>query len=299
MIHPYRYKFKAPWITGSTTGLPGFSGDLLPLPAAEHPDSEEFGGRAINLDSLALAELETQGARYQQAARKRQGNRFKPMYRRRRLPRRRRSFKRTRAYTRRPNVGRIALRKIMQLERNEEKKYQVDTAASFNCAAAVVTWSRAALGPLLSQGDTSATRSGIKVTVKDLSLRITLNAVAAMPLGGQVRLVLTWDRRPAGALATATSLFTADSFFSPLNVVGISRGRYQVIFDRVFNFQGADVRASDTFYWKGNLQTQFNGGNTGLIGDVDKGVFILWAAGNNNVQVVSVDYGFRIRFTDD
>lgn len=210
----------------------------------------------------------------------------------------RRSFKKVTGYRERPNAGRLAMRKIRQLKRNIEKKYVVENAGSLTVENGLI-WHKYCLGPMLQQGDASTMRHGVKVTVKSLALRYSLNAAAAMPLGGLVRVCLVWDKRPQGVNPDGDDVFNSDTIYAGMNIVGMNRGRFIMIFDKIYEFQANEVRHMDSFYCKGNFQTEYNTGNAGTLADIDKGCFFLFAAGASNAQDVTINYGFRIRFTDD
>lgn len=223
----------------------------------------------------------------------------RPMYRRRY---RRRNFKNTYRRRRRAlsggrNAGRIALRKVMQMQRNTEKKDLSSSAATMQIpigGAAIIE----GFGPYMTTGTVNGSRIGNKVTIVSLCLRVNVKLTVIEALGCTVRLILVYDRHPRGANAGATDMLTSDDTLSGYNIDMDNRGRFQFLFDRTIQFGTDQGDWNDMWFKKMNKQVIYDG-NAGDVTDVEKGNFLFMALGRNNAAAINVDYGYVFRYTDD
>ncbi len=216
-------------------------------------------------------------------------------YRRRRY-RRRRNFKNYRRYSGSPNAGRIALRKVVALERQQEEKYVISTNIPQIPigGAAIID----GIGPYMARGDDINTRTGNKITVKSITVRVQVRLTAIEALGTTVRLMLVYDRRPVGADAGITNMLIADDFLSPYQVIGNDKGRFQFMADRTISFDTNDTKWSDAFFLRKSLDIEYDG-NAGTVADVQKGNFLIVGMAQGNAAAIDIDYYARIKFTDD
>jgi len=221
---------------------------------------------------------------------------IRKMYRRRGR-RFRTSFKNSRrGYGRRPNAGRLALRKVKQLERTVEEKTLYSVSGTMNIPIggnAII----AGFGPYCVRGDTRSTRDGSKITVKSLAMRININLTALETLGCSVKLMLVYDRRPNKANAGINNMLFSDDFLSAYNNEGNDRGRFQFLTDRIIGFDSTQAHWNDQFFMKKDLNIVYDG-NAGTVADVDKGNLLIVALAKDNAAAITVDYSFNIKFVD-
>lgn len=183
------------------------------------------------------------------------------------------------------------------MERNIELKALESHADSFDVAIAGAC-SVEPFGPYMQQGTTDGTRIGDKITVKTLSLKFNVKLNALEADGTSLRLVLLWDRRPAGAQAAVTDIFEVDDMLTHYNVKGPNKGRFQFLFDRMITFDSVQGEWNDNYFIQRDFQVEFQG-NAGTIADVEKGLFILAGFSKGNAAAITVNYGWRFRYTDD
>lgn len=220
----------------------------------------------------------------------------------RRYYRRRRSFKRyyprrRRAISGGRNAGRIALRKIKQMERNQEKKElravnqtsQIPIAGAFQVNG---------FAPYCAQGTTDATRIGDKITVTSIMVPVNIQLTGAEAQGCSVRIILVMDRRPGGADPGVTDVLTDDDILAPINRAPAVRGRFQVLFDRTISFSANICTWDDRFYKKTNILAKYEG-NAGTVADLQAGHLVMLSGARGNAAAINVDWGFRILFTDE
>ncbi len=222
------------------------------------------------------------------------------MYRRR-YGRRRRSFKRSygkKYYGRRPNAGRIALRKINKLERQREKKYIATVGASdvipIGGAMQIVGF-----GPYMVQGDTDQTRDGSKITVKSLMMKFNVTCSSLEADGATVRIIVCYDRRPNGADAATGNVLLTNSYLAPYNTVGNDKGRFQIIADRLITFDTVQMQWNDTLFVKKNLNVIYDDDNFGDVRDLAKGNFLIIAGATNVADEVDVNFTWKFRYEDN
>lgn len=190
-----------------------------------------------------------------------------------------------------------ALKLIRKFQKDEEEKY-IDTSPSITLPFAADAWAFFLVNPL-SQGTTSITRIGAKVTFKSLLARLTLTRDPTETNGLVFRFVILYDRKPAGAAPTATTIWKADFINEPLNRA--NAGRFAILYDKIFNIN------NDTFSytWKIYLDLKrvskgdYGLGNAGTIADISKGSIYMCAIGNQvEVADCNVSGRCRVAYTD-
>lgn len=184
--------------------------------------------------------------------------------------------------------------------------YQVNTTGSFTLLNGCV------------QGTDYTNRIGRKIVVKSVYIRgavyvepAVTPAVATAP-AQQARMILFLDLQPNGAAPAATDLLTAANPYSMLNLN--NRDRFRILRDEVFVFDPyfnvttatqAQAAVTNTYkevncYKKLNLESIYNAGNAGTIGDIQSGaLYMFWigsvpaGAADSNANVST-----RVRFLD-
>lgn len=166
----------------------------------------------------------------------------------------------------------------------------------------------------LTQGTDSTTRIGRKVCMRSIQGRWTFTlqntAGGVFPagvVGGQVRLLIVYDKQSNGVAPVATDILQGGAttqLVSPINLN--NRERFVVLIDKFVtldpnNMQSATIK----FYKKMPRKAEdviFNAGNAGTVGDIQTGsVYALWCT---TVQATAgttlcIFPWNRIRFIDD
>lgn len=190
------------------------------------------------------------------------------------------------------NPGVIALRRVQNLERAVEPKQKV-TTIDMDSGGTVAQCLN-----LMAQGDDRATRSGNYTMLKSVSLRATISASAAEADGYMCRIAIVYDKRPAAAACTWASIFTPDTIDGLIVNEGASRGRFSIIADRTFIFDGTRVHNQLSGFWRLNKIADYSLGNAGTIADMNKGaLWVLCKFAKNGAQI-DVDGSARLIFTD-
>lgn len=182
----------------------------------------------------------------------------------------------------------------------------------------LATWVGPNLLNPLGQGTTAQTRIGRKVRVKSIQLRFLWTQLASNSTATMTnpRIMIVYDRNPAGALPAVTDIFTANNILSFLNLN--NSDRFLVIYDqflmdeKVRNMPdvhaaaltATNVSAHGKMYkkFKVPLESQYNDTNSGTITDLEKGSFLVLACCDGaqifTTGTLTLTYNSRIRYTD-
>lgn len=223
-----------------------------------------------------------------------------PLKKRMSYRRRRRNFKKPygrKYYGRRPNAGRIALRKVNQLIRNKELK-MIEASDGTDQIPVGGAAQIIGIGPYCAGGTSDDDRIGDKITLKSIAMKFQIALSALEALGTVVRMMLIYDRRSNGADAAVSDVLTGNTIFDAISRDGPSRGRFQVLFDRVVPFDSTQTMWAENYYKKMNLQCVYSG-NAGTVADLDKGNFLLITMAKGNAAPINVNFGVRFLFNDD
>lgn len=190
-----------------------------------------------------------------------------------------------------------ALQLIRKFKRDEEVKYLQSMADTAQIPIGG-NWIVNGFGPYCSQGTTVTTRIGNKVSIKDLTVRGLIKLTALEATGTSVRVIFVYDRKPAGADAASSDVFTTDNQLnSGYNILGASKGRFQIFFDRTYSFSSVATQRSFKMYTQKTFPIVYNG-NAGTVADLQRGNLLMMAMAEGNAAAINVDFGWRIRFTD-
>lgn len=203
-------------------------------------------------------------------------------------------------YWRNRGAGAKATRALMlinKFKKQEERKIIVDDQNTMQIPIGG-NWIQQGFGPYCVQGNAVGQRLGNKTTVESLAMRWNIQLTALEELGTLVRLVILYDRRPAGAdLANANvfqhgneinSSYTADEEF---------KGRFQILMDKTISFDSVEGQLSGKGFFKKALKITYNA-NNGTVVDIQKGNFLIYAMAQGNAAAIDVNYGFKFTFTD-
>lgn len=212
--------------------------------------------------------------------------------------------RRTYTRTRRPRMSSVKRQSIRtggwhNPSRGGELKY-IDTSIAQNVTFGVATFTAPQLLNGVIQGSDATNRIGRKINLKSIYVRGTWWAGPTSTSGAPLRVIIFYDKQANAAAPAATDLLLASDFTSPNNLN--NRDRFVVIADQVLSTisNTGDPTTTMECYKKINLETLFNSGNAGTIGDITSGsLWIMFAQsgqlGTANGQFV---YRARVRFDD-
>lgn len=134
-------------------------------------------------------------------------------------------------WSRRVDPGREALRIARSLQRQKERRVGESTTT----IATVTTTASVQLLNNLAQGDTSASRTGDKVTIKGYRARFILKGNSTATLTQLCRvLVIRWNQQqPSTDLPLTQALTSADMFGIDFNYAGFKE--CSVLYDKTFS----------------------------------------------------------------
>lgn len=189
----------------------------------------------------------------------------------------------------------VALRMIRRLK-NEVEVKSCTGDVNLTCNAAGSLWVFQHLNAV-AQGDTELTRDGNKTMMKSLSTNLLIESTGA-ETGFLIRVIIFYDRKPAGALPTAATLFLDDQPHTIYNWQGNSKGRYQIIYDRMMVVVGPNRVGALKIFLPINKKTDYDLSNLGTIADISRGSLFIACSCEGNANNVDIDGSYRLKFTD-
>lgn len=161
-------------------------------------------------------------------------------------------------------------------------------------------------------------RIGRKICIRSVYLRGFIQSRLADALGSDsvaptnlVRVILFWDKQPAGAAPAITDLLKESSPVSQLNLN--NRDRFVIVKDKNYFIGPITCDNTHSELWAGgNLgypfkiykrlkkEVVFNAGSAGTIADINSGALYLFTLGNRNSGLTTAycTYTSRVRFDD-
>ncbi len=207
----------------------------------------------------------------------------------------------------RGGAGAMASRALMLIRRfNKDEEVKEDyNSLLTNTVPLTDTWSTCSILAQVEQGASSVQRIGNKINMVSLAVRGYVSISNAETSNSATRVIIFYDRRPNGVLTTVgTDVLTSNSVSGMIKTDNAqTRGRFQILYDRVFTFPGttaAGTRPSRKyfkFFIKKNLKTEYNN-NTALIADFDKGVLLLSACSADASHDGAVVINTKYKYTD-
>ena len=150
------------------------------------------------------------------------------------------------------------------------------------------------------QGSDATNRIGRKIVMKSLLLRGTFSLAATSTGGSPIRIILFYDKQANASTPLTTDLLLADQFNSPNNLN--NRDRFVILHDFMSEpiSTGGHYSCSFKFYKKLNLETMFNSGNAGTVGDITSGALWLFVGQNGSIGTANPTLVLRtrVRFLD-
>lgn len=138
--------------------------------------------------------------------------------------------------------------------------------------------------------------------MKSLYCRYHVQMAATSTAGGNIRIIIFYDKQSNTQAPGVTDLLLADAFTSPNNLS--NRDRFTVLADEVTESIGAATGAythSGVLYKRLNHEVMFNAGAAGTIGDITSGAMYIMFAQNGSIATAAplITWRCRIRYTDN
>lgn len=183
--------------------------------------------------------------------------------------------------------------------RGGELKFK-DLNVTLNPVANSTTFSLPILLNGLIPGSGASERIGRKVTWKSLLIRYSHGLAVTSTGGAPLRILVIYDKQANAAAPFITDVLLADNFNSPNNLS--NRDRFVTLFDHMvepISVQG-DFQRAGVLYKNFQLETMFNAGVAGTVGDIASGsIYFAIAQGGRILTADSVfDIRARLRYTD-
>jgi len=152
----------------------------------------------------------------------------------------------------------------------------------------------------MANGSDASTRIGRKVNIKSLLLRWSFRLSTTTTAGGNIRFIVVYDKQSNAAAPVITDILLADAFDSPNNLS--NRDRFVTLMDVITPAIGTsgDYAVAGVGYKRLNLETMFNAGSAGTIGDITSGSIYVFAASSNSFLTTALVQltRARIRYSD-
>ena len=190
-----------------------------------------------------------------------------------------------------------ALREVRKLRREQETKHIIWSEQTITIPAAGAGTFGAVMNAMAT-GDSSSTRTGEKVTMTKLAMRFNVKAGAEAD-GCSARIIVLYDRRPAGAVPAVTDILESDHLVSLYTTDRASQGRFQVLADRTFAMQAltAGSERNLKLFVRKTMPVLYEG-NAGTIADIQRGSLYTLGVGFGNAQAIVIKYSWNMSFTD-
>ena len=116
-----------------------------------------------------------------------------------------------------------------------------------------------------------------------------------------MRIIVVYDKQANAVAPAITDVLTVDSFIGQNNLN--NRDRFVILCDVISDPISVNANGSvaGTIYKKINLETMFNAGTAGTIGDITSGSIYLFVAQTANIGTANPVFNWRsrIRFQDN
>lgn len=201
------------------------------------------------------------------------------------------NYKRKEGYNSSKAPTKLAVRKYLAIEKKDATLTFALTPAGANL------WSPGVLLNQIPQGPTQQQHIGRKVMMKSLYIRYVMTDVVGDTAYGRGRILVVYDKQTNGQPPLITDVLATNGFNSPNALTNADR--FITIMDVLTDApQSAGQFVAGAEYRSIGLDTMFNAGTTGVVGDISSGsVYCFYCnadgAVSSNINIVS-----RIRFTD-
>jgi len=175
---------------------------------------------------------------------------------------------------------------------------------TLNTTATILAGNTTAVVTLLNgvaQGTTASTRLGRRIVMRSLLLKYQVSLVPTSAGNSPIRVLVVYDAQANATAPAATDVLLTNEITSPMNLSN-SR-RFKTLCDEVIPCIGtAGPQACLwTRYIKMNLNTEFNTGSAGTVGDIQSGSVYMLTLQNGQIITASPTANMysRIRFSDN
>jgi len=152
----------------------------------------------------------------------------------------------------------------------------------------------------LITGSTASQRIGRKVTIKSLLVRYSWGLATTSTGGSPLRILIVYDKQANAVAPAITDILLTDTFHSANNLS--NRDRFVTISDIITDpvSTGDCFAVAGVIYKKLNLETMYNAGTAGTIGDISSGSIYMFVAQTGRIATASPEFSstVRIRYTD-
>jgi len=152
----------------------------------------------------------------------------------------------------------------------------------------------------LAPGSSANQRIGRKVVMKSVYLRGYFAMGATSTGGSPFRVLVVYDKQANATAFATTDVLVQDDFRAANNIS--NRDRFVVLADRMVDYIGTGDKTVAHFeiFKKINLETMFNAGSAGSIGDITSGsIYVMFAqTGFIATAPATVNWFSRVRYTD-
>ena len=184
--------------------------------------------------------------------------------------------------------------------RGGELKYIDVGSNTQTLTAGVFTFSAGALLNGCIQGSDATNRIGRKIVIKSLLLRGDVRLSTTSVGGSPVRILVVYDKQANATAPAITDILDVDAYTGRMNLN--NRDRFVILMDFItdpISING-NFCQNVKIYKKCNLESVFNSGNAGTVGDITSGSIYLFAAQTGNITTANASFVFRsrIRFLD-
>lgn len=149
-------------------------------------------------------------------------------------------------------------------------------------------------------GSGANNRIGRKIVMKSVLIRWSVALQATTVGGGSVRMMLVYDKQANATAPAVTDVLVQNTFTSPNNLS--NRDRFVVLWDEVTDSISINnnYSISGKFYKKLNLETMYNAGTAGTIGDITSGSLYVLIGNNGGFTTAQpqITYETRVRYLD-
>lgn len=195
-----------------------------------------------------------------------------------------------------PKLTRTKSRSFLVQDRGiKGERKVIDVNVTTNPTPGTGAFSTGSLLNGLSLGSDYNARIGRKIIMKKIMCRWSGVGTAGFP--GNVRILVVYDKQANGAACANTDVLVSATFnaFNNLN----NRDRFITLMDEITpTISTSDEAAAGIITRKISLETIFNSGNTGNVGDIQTGSIFYFLATQIGSGTIDFDAFFRIRFED-
>lgn len=183
--------------------------------------------------------------------------------------------------------------------RGGELKF-IDTQFTTDPTAASTAFTAGTLLNGIANGSDASSRIGRKCTIKSLLVRWSCELRSTSTVGGNIRILIVYDKQANATAPVITDILLADAFNSPNNLS--NRDRFVTLCDYMSESISINGNATvaNVIYKSLNLEEMFNAGSAGTIGDITSGSIYMFVAQSGGIATTAPDMlaRCRVRYTD-